>query len=112
MIALTVAYAVALQAMLLGLAAPAGAFSPTGGICAPAANLAPAASGTPLAPALPHSMRSDCLACPATCAGLAPARNAVTTPQPPIATAVSYQADVRWRLVPRLLPPSRAPPAT
>jgi hypothetical protein len=111
MIALAVAYAIALQAMLSGLVAPAEAAGPTGGICVPAANSAPAAAGTPPAPALPHSMRSDCLACPAMCAGLGPARNAVTAPQPPIATAESYRTHVPVRLAPRLLPPSRAPPA-
>jgi hypothetical protein len=60
---------------------------------------------------LPHSMRSDCLACPAMCAGLGPARNAVTAPLPPKAAAVSYQTHVPGRLAPRLLPPSRGPPA-
>jgi hypothetical protein len=105
MIAWTVAYAVALQAMLSGFAVPALTASPAGEICAPASKAAP------VVPA-PHPMRSDCLACPTMCgAGLAPARTAATAAPTPTARAESHVIQAVARIAARLLPPSRAPPA-
>jgi hypothetical protein len=105
MIAWTVAYAVALQAMLLGFAVRALTAGPASEICTPAGNAAPAAPA-------PHPMRFDCLACPAMCGtGLAPARTADTVAQTPTARAESHLIHVVAPIAPRLLPPSRAPPA-
>ena len=105
MIAWAIAYSVALQAMLSGFAVPALTASPAGEICTPAGNAAPAAPA-------PHPMRSDCLACPAMCgAGLAPARTAATAGQTPTARAESHPIRAIAPIAPRLLPPSRAPPA-
>jgi len=109
LIALTVAYAVALQAMLSGFAVPAVTAGPASEICVPAADATPA--GLPM-PAAPHPMRSDCLGCPAMCGtGLAPAPRVMPVGLTGAATIESRPTQVVLHTAPRLLPPSRAPPA-
>ena len=106
LIALTAAYALALQAVLAGIAVwPASAHA-LPEVCAPAGHgptPGPAPTGT------------DCVACPAVCGGAGPAgivSGAFASTVPPvrafgiahgIAVAVSHPA-------PRLLPPTRASP--
>jgi hypothetical protein len=107
LIALTAAYAVALQAALAGvalLAAPAQAAAPQ--ICA-------AVGHDPQSGSIPSG--SDCAACPALCGGgpggVAPGGFTVVAPG-----AAAFALERRivpatpWRAQ-RLLPPSRAPPA-
>jgi hypothetical protein len=107
MIALTVAYAVALQAMLSGFAVPAVTAGPAREICMPAADAA-----APPVPAAPHPMRSDCLACPAMCwAGLAPAPRVIPVGLTDARSIESHPILVVLLTAPRLLPPSRAPPS-
>jgi hypothetical protein len=109
MIALTVAYAVALQAMLSGFVVPAVTAGPAGEICVPAANAAPAAAPVPGAP---HPMLSDCLACPAMCGtGLAHAPGVMPVGLISVPSVEPRPTQVVLRTEPRLLPPSRAPPA-
>jgi hypothetical protein len=108
LIALTVAYAVALQAVLSSFAMLTMAGHAAQGICASAA------SGTLPGPLLPASR--ECIACPILCggmalAGIAPPDVAVPVP-PPRSSGVAGGA-APWTLpaAQRLLPPPRAPPA-
>jgi hypothetical protein len=106
MIAVTVAYAIALQALLSGVVGPVAAAGRAGEICSPAANAALPA------PAAPHPLRSDCLGCPAMCGtGLAPAPGVKPVVLTGVPSAESRLTQVVPRTEPRLLPPSRAPPA-
>jgi hypothetical protein len=104
LIALTVAYAVALQTVLTGFVVLAMAAAPE--ICAPA-GIGPMPGSNPSGP--------DCAACPVSCGGgpdgLAPDTLAVTAPPAlffgigqPVAPAVLGAAQCG-------LPPCRAPPA-
>jgi hypothetical protein len=113
MIALTVAYAVALQALLSGFAVPAVATGRAAEICLPAANVAHGAPLAPApAPAAPHPSGSDCLACSAMCgAGLIPAPGVMPVGLTRAPSAESRPTQIVLRTEPRLLPPSRAPPA-
>jgi hypothetical protein len=107
LIALTVAYAIGLHALLSGFAVPAGRATE---ICVPAGN---AARAMPPAPAAPHHpLGSDCLACSTMCgAGLPPAPGALMVGLTRGPSAESRLSQVVVRAPPRLLPPSRAPPA-
>ena len=107
LIALTAAYAIALQAALAGvvLLAPSARTAPQ--ICA-------AVGHDPQSGSIP--MGADCAACPALCGG--PAPDAVVsggfTIAAPVTAALAIDrriAPVALRPVQRLLPPSRAPPA-
>jgi hypothetical protein len=107
MIALTAAYAVALQAILSSFALLAMSGRSTQEICAPVAN-----------GALPGSLPSgpDCMACPVPCggAGLAgvESNDRCVMVRPPLSSSVALRvAPVPPRAVQRLLPPTRAPPA-
>jgi hypothetical protein len=105
MIALTAAYAVALQAILssFGLLAMAGRSARE--ICGPARNLP---GSLPTGP--------DCMmACPVPCggaglAGVAPDDLAVAA-RPAPSSSVEMRVPVLLRAAQRLLPPPRAPPA-
>jgi len=108
LIALTAAYAIALQAALAGvvlLAASAHAAAPQ--ICA-------AVGHDPQSGSLP--MGADCAACPALCGGAGP--DAVAPGGFAVAAPAAAALALERRIVPvtlrpsqRLLPPSRAPPA-
>jgi hypothetical protein len=110
LIALTVAYAIALQALLSGFAVPAVTAGRATDICVPAGN---APRAMPPAPAAPHHPSgSDCLACSTMCgAGLPPAPGALMVGLTRGPSAESRLSQVVVRAEPRLLPPSRAPPA-
>jgi hypothetical protein len=102
LIALVAAYAIALQAVLSGFVALAMTASPD--ICAPAAG------GT-----LPAPPNSDCGCCHQLCggdafAGVPPGDLAMAAPAP-LRQADNLSRPVAPPTPPRLLPPSRAPPA-
>ncbi len=110
LIALTAAYAVALQAALAGVALLAAA---SAGHAAP--QICAAAGHDPQSDSVP--MGSDCTACPAVCSGGGPdavASGGFTVAAPAAAAFAVERRDAR--VAPgrgqRLLPPSRAPPAT
>ena len=107
LIALTVAYAIGLHALLSGFAVPAGRATE---ICVPAGN---AARAMPPAPAAPHHpLGSDCLAFSTMCgAGLPAAPGALMVGLARGPSTESHLSQVVVRAEPRLLPPSRAPPA-
>jgi hypothetical protein len=107
MIALTAAYAVALQAILSTFAVLAMSGRSAQEICAPVAN-----------GALPRSLPAgpDCMACPVPCggaglAGVAPDSRAVAVRPAPSSSVALRVAPVPLRAAQRLLPPTRAPPA-
>ena len=110
LVALTVAYAIALHALLSGFALPAVTAGRATDICVPAGH---AARAMPPAPAAPHHpLGSDCLACSTMCgAGLPPAPDAPMVGLTRGPSAESRLRQVVVRAAPRLLPPSRAPPA-
>jgi hypothetical protein len=101
LIALTAAYAIALQAVMAGFALVAMSAHPAPAMCAPA-------GGPPLSPAVP------CPVCPLACgvtglAGDAPPDFHVAALIVPLSAPACRTAAVRC-VAPRLLPPSRAPP--
>ena len=107
LIALTAAYAVALQAALAGVALPVASAHAVPQICA-------AAGHDPQSDSVP--MGSDCAACPAVCSGGEP--DAVASGGFTVAAPSAAALAVERRIVPvtprgaqRMLPPSRAPPA-
>jgi hypothetical protein len=110
LIALSVAYAIALQALLSGLAVLAAPAGRAADICVPAGN---AARAMPPAPAAPHHpLGSDCLACSTMYgAGLPAAPGALMVGLTRGPSTESHLSQVVVRAEPRLLPPSRAPPA-
>ena len=107
LIALTAAYAIALQAALAGvvLLAPSARTAPQ--ICA-------AVGHDPQSGSIP--MGADCAACPALCGGagpdaVAPGGFAVAAPAVASFAVDRRIAPVMLQRAQRLLPPSRAPPA-
>jgi hypothetical protein len=109
LIALTVAYAIALHALLSGFAVTAVTAGRAADICVPATN---ATRAMPPAPAAPHPLRSDCLACSAMCgAGLPPAPGVMLVGLTRGPSTEARLSQVVVLAEPRLLPPSRAPPA-
>jgi hypothetical protein len=105
LIALTAAYAIALQAALAGFATFAVPAFARSAICAPAGS----------DPGPGPAPRPECVACPTVChgAGADGMASVVTVLVPPTPSlAIDRRLDIAApRPAPRLLPPSRAPPA-
>jgi hypothetical protein len=108
LIALAAAYAIALQAVVVGFAALAAAGTAVPGLCT--------SSAPPEQPGRNTGHAVACIACPACCSdgglpGVPPAAVEVPAPRPAFDRGAHGVPQLAARVTPRDRPPTRAPPA-